>query len=389
MAPLHNVLDVDPLGLERSIADLQRRLDECGGYPGIDQLRAECRRLRTVLDAWPELVSAHVVGQLWQSVDRIRGALDEIESTMRTSELAAATGNQPGARTKPQPRYALARRPVERVGSSDEPDEPDELDEPDASAFPAYSSLADRFWPQASGQSRSAANPVALLPEPRARPITTEPYRVEPSNPLDPRLAVLRDPDGPVAEAYRSAFFRIKARSPASAWLVTTVSPKEDGAPAAANLALAVAQTVDEPVLLIEARFSAPRMAELFGFEPQECFGRRLAGHQRDPDAPWPVARLGDSNLHLLALAPEQLVTPALDATALADVIARFAAHQFAYVIVDAPPTTDTSDAPYLARCTDGVVIAMHAGITRLDRVQRARQRLADVPLLGYLLIRN
>jgi len=200
---------------------------------------------------------------------------------------------------------------------------------------------------------------------------------------------LLNEPQGPTAEAYRSLFFRIRARSAARSWMVTTVAAGEDGATCAANLALAVAEAVDDPVLLIEACFAEPRLGRLFGIKPQECFGRRLAQHLRQPDAPWPVAQLGDSNLHVLTVAEGQLTPPPLDVSAFEDVVTRFASHGFAYVIIDAPAATGTSDTRYLARCAQGVVVALHAGLTRNDAVRRAKQILDGTPVLAYVLIEH
>ncbi|MEQ9321269.1 MAG: hypothetical protein RIF41_19050, partial [Polyangiaceae bacterium] len=135
--------------------------------------------------------------------------------------------------------------------------------------------------------------------------------------PVDPRLVLLSDGRGQAAEAYRALFYRLGASSDARALLVATTSEEEDGSVCAANLALAMALGSDERVLLIETRFSQPRLANLFGYVPSECFGRRLAKHRREPMAPWRIAQLGGTELCVLALDPHQQTPPALDAQAL------------------------------------------------------------------------
>jgi protein-tyrosine kinase len=384
VANLQSVHDDVAQALEPSLDELQQRLDERARHPLANALRDECRQIRTALASWPQLVSAHVARQLWARIDTIRRLLDVID------ESATAPDGEPGGAVRPTPASRMERAGlglVVRAPDRLQPVAPFRASERDADSADDErepSGTAPRSAPR-----RRSARPVALLPARVVRPISTEPYRVEGASPADPRLAVLSDPHGPVAEAYRSLFFRIRARSAARSWMVTTVAAGEESSTCAANLALVVAEAIHEPVLLIEARVDQPSLARLFGVEPQECFGRRLAQHLRQPDAPWPVARLGQSDLHLLTVAEGDPARPPLDVSALEDVVTRLSAHRFAYVIVDAPPTTSTSDARYLVRCAQGVVVALHAGVTHNEAIRRARQLLNGTPVLGYVLIEH
>jgi len=205
--------------------------------------------------------------------------------------------------------------------------------------------------------------------------------------PVDARLVMLSESHGAAAEAYRALFFRLGASSDAHSIMVATSSEEEDGSACAANLALAMALGSDERVLLIETRFKQPRLADLFGYVPSECFGRRLAKHRRDPEAPWRMAQLGDSGLCVLALDPQQKTPPALDAQALADVVEGFLANGFGYVVIDGPPLTDDTDARFVARCAEGVVIAVVAGRSRQRRLRKGLEIISGVPLLGYVML--
>jgi Mrp family chromosome partitioning ATPase len=380
---LQSVRDNVAQALEPSLDELQRRLEERADHPLVDALSDEYRQIRTSLDSWPQLVSAHVARQLWARIDTIRRLLDVIDGGQADAAAAPslADGRTPtGIPDRPRGVSLPRRDAVEAEAPFVEGEEYD--DSLDDSPAPNWSSASSR-------PARRVTRAVALLPARPVRPITTEPYRVDRVGAIDPRLAVLSDPDGSVTAAYRSLFIRIRARSAARSWMVTTVAAEEDGSTCAANLALAVASAVNEPVLLIEARVAKPQLGRLLGFEPRECFAGRLAQHLRHPDAPWPVAQLGESNLHVLAVAQAQQQAPPLDISALEDVVSRFASHPYAYVVVDGPATTLTSDGPYLARCAQGVVVALHAGVTRQESVRRASQILNGTPVLAYVLIKH
>ncbi|MCA9618077.1 MAG: hypothetical protein KC731_03590 [Myxococcales bacterium] len=234
-------------------------------------------------------------------------------------------------------------------------------------------------------RSRERDGSIPPLSRSGLGPILTD--RLDPQGPLDPRLVMVHDPDGPAAEAYRALFFRLGATSDTPCLMVTSSSKEEDGSVCAANLALTMAQGLDKKILLIETRFTEPKLAALFRYVPSECVGRRLASHRRDPYAPWTVTRFGDTNLHLLSVIPGQATAPALDAQALADVVNHFLHEEFRYVILDGPAAVEDSDARYVARCADGVVMAVFAGVSRQRNLRAAKEVLGTSPVVGYVLL--
>ena len=206
---------------------------------------------------------------------------------------------------------------------------------------------------------------------------------------VDPRLVVLTDPKSTTAESYRALFYRIASSTGGGSIMRTTCDEGRDASLCAANLALAMATSGGEPVLLVETRFGAPHLADIFGYNPSECFARRLAKHRREPDAPWRIAQLGQTNLNLLCLAPHREIPPALDAEALEDAVNGFARQGYRHVVFDAPPLTDDSDARFLARHVDGAIIAVHAGAGRKRAIKKGKRTLNGAPLLGYVLLED
>jgi Mrp family chromosome partitioning ATPase len=205
--------------------------------------------------------------------------------------------------------------------------------------------------------------------------------------PVDERLVMLSASESEQAEAYRTLFYRLGATSDARTILVTTSSEEEDSSVCAANLALAIALAGDDRVLLIETRFKQPRQARLFGYVPSECFGRRLIKHRREGNAAWQIAQLGETNLCLLTIDPEQTTTPALDAQALAEVVGRFKKAGFGYLILDGPPAIPGSDAGYVSRCVEGALIAVNDKQSRSRQLRRSVEVLGDTPVLGMVML--
>jgi Mrp family chromosome partitioning ATPase len=409
--------------LEWVLSALIDRLADESVHPRAAELRLKCVELLKVVTNWPaDLYSPNDAARLMESVDSIAGALSGNsageEASSQISDVRQLGGQAKQASPSDVPSRAVksgVKRPA--INAAHISSFPPNM-EYRVSDGPMYTPPARRTSqrtpkrpPGSPAAARTPPLPPALpklpastpppLPAsagpPQATPARNDarPARIgevvgEPvdfsAETCDPRLPFITDPRGPVAEAYRTLFFRLSATSEAGIIMVTCSAAQENSAVSAANLALAASEASDEPVLLVEARFDNARAARLFGFHPSECFGRRLARHRRQPSAQWRVAQLR-RNLFVLAVDPSQSTAPALDAQALAEVLDMFRAQGFRHVIVDGPPATPTSDARYVARCVEGVVLVIEAGVSRKAAVRRALQVLGGAPVLGYLLL--
>lgn len=204
---------------------------------------------------------------------------------------------------------------------------------------------------------------------------------------IDPRLAVIHDPRGKVAEAYRALFYHVSATCEPRRIMVCASEESEESAVCAANLALAIGHSSDERVLLVEARLAKPRAAALFGYTPSECFGERLAQHRRHIDAPWRIAHLMDTNLSIVAVDPTRNSAAALDTLALREVMLHFMRNGFSYVVVDGPAAVEGSDARYAGHGVDGVLLVAHSQQSRTRNIRRAMSVLEGTPILGCALV--
>ena len=236
----------------------------------------------------------------------------------------------------------------------------------------------------AAVESAPGSSPIMHGASDRLGPFSTELIAVDDRD-LS-ALDVVARPRSEQAEAYRELFFRIGATDEVHSIMVTSPDSADQAALCAANLALAIDDGSEQSVLLIEASFKEPRIARLFDYEPSESFGRRLATHRKNPRAPWRLAQLEGTKLNILAPRPSSKTRPALDSKALAEVIDAFLEGGVDYVVVVGPPTAESSDAPYIARCVDGIVMTVRAGDTRGRALRRGVASLGAVPMLGYVL---
>jgi succinoglycan biosynthesis transport protein ExoP len=197
------------------------------------------------------------------------------------------------------------------------------------------------------------------------------------TQPLGPRQL-----DAAAAEAYRTLRATLDApdqlepnRTPAL--LITGPSPSEGKTTTALNLASSLA-LAGRRVILIEADLRRPALASALGVEkvdkgvvsvliektklqdaliPSPAYGQNLQALLADYSGGW-IAEI------FSIPAAQQLVD---DARKIAD-----------YVIVDSPPLTEVVDALPLAYKCDRLLIVTRLGKTRLDRLARLAELLAD-----------
>ncbi|MGH2957308.1 MAG: Wzz/FepE/Etk N-terminal domain-containing protein [Solirubrobacterales bacterium] len=205
--------------------------------------------------------------------------------------------------------------------------------------------------------------------------------------PLTPRQV-----SSPTAEAYRTLRTTLERptadRIGSRAILITGPSPSEGKTTTALNLATSLA-LAGRRVILIEADLRRPALASALGIEEaRPGVVSVLIENVALQDALIASPTYGP-NLQVLAAdfsggwIAELFSIPAAqglidDARALAD-----------FVIVDSPPLTEVVDALPLARKCDDVLIVTRLGKTRLDRIARLGELLADngIAPVGFAVI--
>jgi succinoglycan biosynthesis transport protein ExoP len=187
-------------------------------------------------------------------------------------------------------------------------------------------------------------------------------------------------PRSPQAEAFRQIRTNLRYVNvddrPRSI-VVTSPSASEGKTTASANLALALAES-GQQVLLLDADLRKPRVASTFGVEGAVGLTTVLAGEILVEDA---VQAWGgpESNLWILPSGSRPPNPSELLGSAQMIQLLRRLERAFDYVVVDSAPLLPVTDGAILAAVANACVLVVAHGRTHRDHVTRARDSLANV----------
>ncbi len=215
-------------------------------------------------------------------------------------------------------------------------------------------------------------------------------------------LAMLDQPTSPAAEAYRVLQARVSFLADqlgVTSIMVTSAGPDEGKSTTAANLALALAGT-ERDVLLISADLRRPRIHRLFGLPARTGLGEVLTGMRLDDPGGAPAesgaqiaSELWSVTKHLWVLvsrpAPPE-VTALLGSAAMRRLL-EAQRQAFDFIILDCPPVLVAADALALAPLVDGVLVVADRPSTDRRTVVWLREQLEQVGarVLGAVLNRD
>ncbi|MGH9010547.1 MAG: polysaccharide biosynthesis tyrosine autokinase, partial [Acidimicrobiia bacterium] len=201
-------------------------------------------------------------------------------------------------------------------------------------------------------------------------------------------LVTLTVPDGPASEAYRGVRARIMAM--ADRWglktlLVASPTPGSGTTAIAANLAVSMAAT-GKRVALVSADLRSPDLHRYFGMGNDRGLSNVLAGEMAPSDVVHEPPGL--ETLQVLAAGPAVGEPTDLLESGPMRVVLEERAEVADFVVVEAPPALEASEALTLAPMVDGIVVvadAQHA--TREELAEVADQfRLVGGNVVGAVL---
>jgi capsular exopolysaccharide synthesis family protein len=220
---------------------------------------------------------------------------------------------------------------------------------------------------------------LALIPAPReARRMLG---RAAPAPaPVDAMaLALIEDARSPVAEAYRhlrTSLLLSSAGQPPKSILVTSSQPSEGKTTTAVNIAMMLAQTGAE-VLVLDCDLRRPRVHAHFGVGNARGVTNYLSG-----DAPLGELIQTHSRLPNLKIISSGPVPPNAAELLGSEEMRRMLyllAEDFTHIVIDSPPAISFTDASILSTMVDGVMLVVHGGRSSRAVVRRAKQQLQDV----------
>eukprot|EP00767_Chilomastix_cuspidata_P008583 gnl/Chilomastix_cuspidata/9953.p1 GENE.gnl/Chilomastix_cuspidata/9953~~gnl/Chilomastix_cuspidata/9953.p1 ORF type:complete len:207 (-),score=6.48 gnl/Chilomastix_cuspidata/9953:8-577(-) len=151
--------------------------------------------------------------------------------------------------------------------------------------------------------------------------------------------------------------------------MITSTDKGEGKSFVASNLAVTIAASLDDYVLLIDSDLRNPSIHSFFGFENKKGLSDYLLGKTELKNL---LVKTFLDKLTILPggetpMNPSELVSSEYMKKMIKEVESRY---DDRYVIIDSPPPYMTSEANALATYVDGVIIVVKQGYTRKNRLK-------------------
>ena len=192
------------------------------------------------------------------------------------------------------------------------------------------------------------------------------------SSSTNPALVTATKPHSPASEQFRllknNILFPEKGNPPKTI-MVTSASPHEGKSFVAANLAVSIAQSIDEYVLLMDCDLRSPTIHTFFGYGDKE---QGLSDYLTNSIPLSSVLKKASVNKLTILTAgripsnPSELLSSDQMRRLLHEVKLRY---NDRYVIIDTPPPYMTSETNAIARFVDGIILVIRQGKTRTKEV--------------------
>lgn len=188
----------------------------------------------------------------------------------------------------------------------------------------------------------------------------------------NPVLVTATTPHSPASEQFRQLKNNIlfpEKGNPPKTIMVTSASPNEGKSFVAANLAVSIAQSIDEYVLLMDCDLRAPTIHTFFGYGGNE---QGLSDYLANTIPLASVLKKASVNKLTVLTAgqipsnPSELLSSEQMRRLLHEVKLRY---NDRYIIIDAPPPYITSETHAIARFVDGIILVIRQGKTRIKEV--------------------
>jgi Mrp family chromosome partitioning ATPase len=208
-----------------------------------------------------------------------------------------------------------------------------------------------------------------------------------PDDGIDPRLALMIDPDSERSAAFRVLRHHLLEIGRPQVVIVTSPQIGDGKTTAAVNLALALAECGRAKTLLVETHVRRPQLTTVFQFIPPWCFAEQLAAHRHQPTMPWSLVDIPQLWLHVAAINPRIEQTQLLDGPAFAIAMERLRLAGYEHIVVDAPPVLGSADVNLMTDAADSVVFALRARRSNTRDLRRAIEQLGTSKVAGTVLL--
>ncbi|MFC1632433.1 CpsD/CapB family tyrosine-protein kinase, partial [Candidatus Omnitrophota bacterium] len=212
--------------------------------------------------------------------------------------------------------------------------------------------------------------------------------KVKNSN-IEDHIAAFHDPVSPIAEQYkilRTNLQTLKANKNCKVFVLTSSISKEGKTVTSVNLAITLAHGLNsKSVLLIDADMRKGKMSQYLGIERSPGLSELLQD-KVEIDSVLVSPTIENLNVIPAGRVPKN-PSELLSSRKMQQLLAIFK-NKFDYVLIDAPPVLNLTDAAILGSRADGVIMVIQAGRTQREAVKQSENLLAQAhaKTLGYVM---
>lgn len=192
----------------------------------------------------------------------------------------------------------------------------------------------------------------------------------------------------PEYERLKNNILSLNSEGAVKTIMLTSSVSREGCSTVASNLAKTLAKNSSLKVLIIDANLRRPTLHEAFDVENNIGFSDLVLG---DTDVGEAVRKTELPNLSLITAGDfSRNPIEVLESCKLKALIAKLK-DEFDYLIFDSAPINTCPDAAILASQVDGVILVVHAGKTRWEVAQNAKDQLerSHANIIGIVLNRR
>jgi exopolysaccharide/PEP-CTERM locus tyrosine autokinase len=242
-------------------------------------------------------------------------------------------------------------------------------------------SLIERALERAAQERRKNESPLAISR--KAFTPSTE-YQE-----LDPRISAMMQDRTNAFEQYkvlRTMILNANQQNGERTFLITSACMGEGKTTTSVNLAISIAQGLQETALLIDCDLRNPQVHKMLGL--RKNFAGLANFLRNEVDFSQALIETSIPNLSLMPAGPippnpSELINSRKMTLLLQEVKERYP-NQF--IIIDSPPISQFTDASILSLKVDGVLLVAKAGKTRMVAMESAIAKLKKAHLMGVVL---
>jgi capsular exopolysaccharide synthesis family protein len=197
---------------------------------------------------------------------------------------------------------------------------------------------------------------------------------------------MLTDPYAQECEQYRTLrteIFHATAKKQLQVMTVTSALAGEGKTSTVLNLALAIAQSKEKRVLVLDGDLRRPTVASFLGLRPKVGLVEILNGESETFGSLFCLDR---HELYVLPVSRESNnPTELLSSERFREMLTELRGY-FDYILVDSPPVMPFADSRLLANYADAVILVVRAGLASYETVEKAIGSLPQGRVLGVVL---